>query len=200
MESKLKIRMYNNYRKQCYNNSTLPFFYQVTDTSSKIADIYSEIALVLKQLCDCPVTADYLSDAELLCPEKDNDFVIRARVFSVSDKGSSTLITYLANWIESDQASIVLNGVRVNGLSTCSVEIESFSDPLCEADSSSKASTGNSGNSGTGTIAGSTAGGLALIAVVIVALYIYRSWYKRQKSHKRQRRDGIIGYFFVIYV
>ena len=151
--------------------------------------------MVLRQLCDCPVTADYLSDAELLCPEEDEDFVIRARVFSVSDKvsntDSSTLIVYLTNWIESEEASIVVNSVRVDGYSTCPVEIESFSDPLCEGSSSTKASTNAVGSSaGTGAIAGSIAGGLALIAVVIVALYIYRTWYKHKFQHKS--RYGII--------
>ena len=84
-----------------------------------------------------------------------------------------------------------LNSVRVDGYSTCPVEIESFSDPLCEGSSSTEAPTNAVGSSaGTGAIAGSIVGGLALIAVVIVALYIYLTWYKHKLQHKS--RYGII--------
>lgn len=154
------------------------FCYQ-EDAPSKVLAISSALASVLSSICTCTMTTEYISDGEFSCYEKGNGLVFQARLFSTSNTTVSSLMQYLADWIESKNAEIMVDNIHFMVDPTCKLEIDSFDDSQCEA---STAGTSDQNSLSTISIVGPIVGvlllALVVIAVVVVVLYAWKCHFR----------------------
>lgn len=175
-----------------YLSNTIPicpyFFYlsQLNGTVNKVQSVSQQIASKLNQDCRCEITTAYITAAQLSCdPQEVTHVIYRARLSSTPDVNSDNLANVLQQWISGGSASIVVDLVQLNLYPTCTVVIESYSDPVCYIPTLTTESpdvsdigeimnnnTGN--NSTTNALIAVVITAVILIAVIIMAFVIYQ--------------------------
>jgi len=160
---------------------------QLEATFNKISDISIGIAASLRDdYCHCTINAGYISEGELSCPDKLSDVIFRAAITGTPDASSGQLIGFLKQLV-SGRAGIVVQGIRLYFDPNCTVEIESFADPLCATEAINSPSVGTAGGQGgndisIATIFGATVGVLIVIIAVACAFFVFCRVIKKPKS------------------
>ena len=111
------------------------------------------------RLCSCAVTLGHIANAGFRCFSDDADEVtFRAELSApVPYVSLPTLLSALTQWVESGTV-IAVDGIFLTLDSTCSVEIQSLSEPECAASSVA-------GN----VVAPAVGGSVAAVLVVVTA-------------------------------
>lgn len=113
----------------CY---TMPFM-QNQDKDVKTTDVISAIVDNINQRCDCSFTEHNVLNGVFQCFGTNADSVtFRAGLLGLTDTNSSTLVTYIAEWVGTGQ-TVLLQNVHYDLDSNCrdEVVIEDLSDPEC---------------------------------------------------------------------
>ena len=163
---------------------------QLRNSLEKIQTISEQVASRLSQDCQCSISADYVTNAQLSCdPAVSTDIIFRARLSSTSEVSNIDLIIILREWVRSGAAFIVAENAHLVVDANCEVELLSFNDPVCPVSvvtteiSATEVSTtfgddvvGTSSESSSSLlwpIIGAIAGGILLILVVLIAIQIF---------------------------
>lgn len=153
---------------------------QLGATFNKISDISIGIAASLRdEYCHCTINAGYISEGELSCPDKLSDVIFRAAITGTPDASSGQLIGFIKQLV-SGRAGIVVQGIRLYIDPNCTVEIESFADPLCATLGTADEQGGN--DISIATIFGATVGVLIVIIAVTCAFFMFCRVIKKPKS------------------
>ena len=86
--------------------------------------------MILRESCSCSIEVGHISEMSLSCPEKQEDVVFRARIYSTPEANRSVLISNLEEWVMTEP-SVVIQNISLRVDPNCPVEIESFDDELC---------------------------------------------------------------------
>lgn len=165
---------------------------QLRNPREKIQTISEQVASKLSRDCQCSISSDYVTDAQLSCdPKVTTDVVFRARLSGTSEVGGADLIALLGEWVRSGMAFVVVDFAQSELDANCEVPLQSFSDPICPASvvttdvsttiGSDVAQTGSALSGIIGPIVGAIVGAVVLILVVIFAIQIYNRCRKSRK-------------------
>lgn len=160
---------------------------QVEATFSKISDIAIGIAASLRDdYCHCAINAGHISEGELSCPDELSDVIFRATITGTPDASSGKLIGFIKRLVSGGPGSIVVQGIRLSIDPNCTVEIESFADPLCTTEATNFPSVGTSGEQGAdnntiATTVGAIVGVLIVIILVTCAFFVFCRVIQRPK-------------------
>ncbi len=164
---------------------------QISDTLDKVRFISGEVASELRRRCQCPVSAAYITAAQLSCdPQVSNDVIFRATLSSTTAVSNTDFISILQEWVTSKTAKVAVGAVSLNIDAMCQVLLQSFSDPICLSSSSLESTTPgpkvDESSSSTinivAPIVGAIAGAVVLILIVIIAIQICN------RRHNKGRR------------
>ena len=146
--------------------------HQTDETEQKLEDITSAVVEELNELCQCDIGSDNIDGAFFHCFEPSSFYVTyRARLTSIPDSDSHTLVSYLEDWV-SGGPTIPVQSILMTIDSDCLVAINGFGEGECVETSSAETSTFHSSTStdNTAAIIGGTVVVVLIIAVLIFAL------------------------------
>ena len=161
-------------------------FVKDQDEEIKLADITSSVVDNINSRCGCGFTADRILNGAFQCFGSNADSVtFRAHLVGLADVTSTTLATYVAEWVAMDP-TVLLQNVHFLLDSNCQDEviINDILDPECVqvmAESSSL---------GTGAAAGITAAAI-LTAVLLVGGVIMLAVFLRRRHQEKVTLDRI---------
>ncbi len=145
---------------------------QMTEVYRKLEDIHDELQKQISALCACEFTPQHITTGELQCFTSSDEVTYRTRLSGTASVTSSEILSYLEEWITSGNASILVQGFRLNLDSSClPVAIEALSDPECGIQESSQ--TDKTGSDNTTLIFVGTAGTLVLVLVILSLVIIF---------------------------
>lgn len=149
------------------------FFFQLSDTRDKIESTSQQVASKLNRDCQCMLSAAYITAAQLSCDPKATTHVIyRARLSSTPDTSSTDLVRLLQEWVTSGRASVTLEFVQLTLEPSCIVRIESLSDPICPAPTTTSEVPGTSTVVAVESTSNLTVYIIATLAVVAFAMIL----------------------------
>lgn len=104
---------------------------QLRDTLEKIQSTSQQIASKLKRDCQCVIESAYITAAQFSCDQETTHVIYRARISSTPDVSNVDLLGLLQEWVTSGSASVTLDHIHLDVDASCTVIIDSLSDPLC---------------------------------------------------------------------
>ena len=137
---------------------------QQQDVSDKLEDVTTSVQESVEQLCTCGFTPDDITNSAFECSKINADIVsFRATLHAVNT------LEYIEQWREEGPAINVQGLIlRVSADSSCPVDINSITDPLCEPTQTSTSSSEDDNTAG--IIGGVIAGVVVLVCVTVVII------------------------------
>ena len=147
-------------------------YLQGVATNEKLTDIANAVVQNINQLCQCGLSAEYITESAFQCFENSEQQVtFRARLHGTAEVTSSQLIAYLGTFISQTHSTIAVQGLRLDVDSSCSIAINTFGDPGCATTTSTSESTTTEAALPDNTAA--TIGGVvAVIVIAVVAVTV----------------------------
>lgn len=128
----------------------------------KLSDIANTIALHLSTFCSCDIPANHIADERMDCV--DESIVFQGRLIIPNDKNSSELREILTQWV-STNPSVVIQGVKLEGIDTCPVILADFETEGCASGTKHHENT-------LGIALGSVFGILIIILIIFTAVIV----------------------------
>ena len=94
--------------------------------------IESEVAKVIRDMCQCDFQESLISHAVLLCEEELPTIIVyRARIFRYHTYSASQLVGYVDEWVKQG-ASVTIGGLaQVTFDQDCPVRVNNVDEPIC---------------------------------------------------------------------
>ena len=89
-------------------------------------------ASTFQSLCQCGVTASYISQGEFSCRGGlAQQIVYRARVSGTATRSASDLVALLVRWVKNEHSSVVVDKFHYSVDTTCDANLDSIHAPDC---------------------------------------------------------------------
>ena len=150
------------------------------DEEIKLADITSAVVDNINSRCGCGFTADRVLNGAFQCFSSNADSVtFRAHLLGLADVTSTTLATYIAEWVATNP-TVLLRNVHLLLDSNCQDEviIDDIQGPECEQTKSKSSSLG------TGAVAGITAGAILTAVFLVCGAFTLALFLRRRHRDK----------------
>ena len=146
------------------------------------------VVRAVSDLCQCDLSRDSFHEIDTTAGFQCFDASPTAVTFraEILESDISHVIGYIEQWVASEPTVVVLSS-RLSIDSGCKVEIESFSQPECSAETTAE----RDNSSIVGSVVGGIVGGvvvLTTLVIILVALILLR---RRKKASYRVDADSI---------
>ena len=139
-----------------------------TESIQKLNDITTAMIVNLNKICKCQMNSSFLLNSRLQCFDESQETVTFRTQLSATALASTTeLMSYIEQWIES--GDFLLNGVRLEFNTTCSLQISSFNADECPT---SNRVTTVSPSTDIRTPVSGTVVGIILLAILLIICLI----------------------------
>ena len=161
-------------------------FLQLHNTREKLADITISIISAVNSRCQCSLTVNHITNEHFLCTSDQQVVLYRAQLSGHSD--CARVLSYIQQWINGGQTSIVVQSNSINVDPYCPIEVASLTAQAdCErstavTDSGSVEITDVGGGVGEGV--GGAVGIVVLIGIIILAAVVVCMCIRRHKQNK----------------
>ena len=164
---------------------------QFHDTREKLADITSSIISTINSRCQCSLTVNQISAANLLCTSDRQVVLYRAELSGRSD--CAQVLLYIEQWVSGSQRSIVVQGSITEVYPSCPIEVDSLMaqtecvrpttiGPVTESVEITAVGGAVKGavGGGVGGGVGGAVGGVVLIGIIVLGAVVYVCMYKNK--------------------
>jgi hypothetical protein len=160
-----------------------PFILQADNSEGKVNNITMEIIAAINARCStCGLRGDRITNGQLSCMSKEI-VTFRAEIHGTASMTSSELRREIQAFVDTDPSIQVLR-VTMTFVDECNVDINSFNEPRCSAESSSQLPP-------LPIIVGGALGGvivLMLCGILVISVAVYRRRRNKRKVDLRRRQ------------
>lgn len=139
----------------------------------------STIVTEISSRCNCDFTENHIRKGGFLCfPSSSQAITYRGELRGTTQASASDLITYMEDWVASNNVTILVKSQWLTVDSSCSVAIASVRDPECVAEREEPSPNVEESSPTVGIIVGVVLAAVVLVVVVIVVIVMAVSMYR----------------------